>query len=158
MPCFTRPSEKLISIALLALISSGCKDRHGEDLKFWLASTPIYPPADCPLAPDTTSPPAPATDRKVPYFKIPPTAQRAIDNGKFLSCIEDGPYVWNETEWYVQRLEFIDEGGQKRFAARVCSVDAVPDGEGPARDLVVTTPGGPVQGLSPTKCQLIESR
>ena len=154
----TSLAAKLASIAVLALISTGCNDKHGQDLKVWLASTPIYPPSACPMAPDPTPPgPSPAVP-KMPYFKFPPTAQKAIDRGTFLSCIEDGPYTWNDSPWYVQRLDFIDDGGQKRFATRVCSVDAVPDTEGPARDLTVETPGGPVQYVSPTKCQLIVSR
>ena len=150
-------AAKLTSIALCAFLLGSCNE---EDLKDWLASTPIYPPMACPLAPlqpaVPSSPPG-ATLHTVPFFEFPKTARTAIETGKLLSCTEDGPYRWHDTQWYVQRIDFYDDKGVRRFAARVCSLDAVPDKYGPALDLVVETPGGPVERISPTKCQLVES-
>ena len=141
-------------IALSSLILASCND---DDLKHWLASTPISPPYTCPTAaPEpSTGPPGGTLDR--PYFRPGKEARDAAEAGRPVSCIQDGPYSWRGTLWYVQRVNFVDANGQKHAAVRVCSPAAVEGNYGPALDLVVETPGGPQKLVGPNKCQLVSS-
>ena len=153
----TKSATKLSSIALLSFILASCNE---DDLKIWLASSPIDPPMTCPTAPlqpsATPTPPGGAA-RTVPYFKFGKVVADAITNGGLLSCIEDGPYTWDNMQWYVQRIRILDDQRQQHYAIRACSTDAVPDKYGPARDLVVETPGGPLQNVSENHCQMLAS-
>jgi len=149
-----KSAPKLSSIALLSFILASCKGDHDNDLKNWLVSTPITAPYACPTA--TASGPLGTVPSK-PYFTPGPTVRKAAEAGRPVSCLQDGPYDWNGTPWYVQRINFVDENSQKHAAVRVCSLNAAEGSEGPALDLIVKTPGGDVQYVNPTKCQLVSS-
>ncbi len=148
---------RLTSIAFASFILASCFE-NDNDLKEWLASNPITPPTNCPTAPTepVPGPPGTALPQK-PFFKLGKEAREAAEQGRPMTCLADGPYAWHGTQWYVQRINFVDAGGQKHAAVRVCSVDAVEGKYGPALDLIVNTPGGPLQYVGPNKCQIVAS-
>jgi hypothetical protein len=154
------PSSLAIKTALIALLPcllTSCNENE-DDLKDWLVSTPIDPPTACPTAPaePSSGPPGTAVPQK-PYFRPGEQARKAAEAGRPVSCLQDGPYLWHGTQWYVQRIKFVDDKGQKHAAVRVCSLQAEVGKYGPARDLVVSTPGGPLQNVSENLCQLVAS-
>jgi len=150
-------ATRMTSIALASFILASCFETD-NDLKEWLASTPRILPTNCPTAPTepVPGPPGTALPQK-PFFQFGKEARDALNQGRPMTCLEDGPYAWHDTQWYVQRIEFVDASGQKHAAARVCSIDAVEGKDGPALDLVVNTPGGPLQFVGPNKCQIVAS-
>jgi hypothetical protein len=150
-------ATRLTLIALASLPLASCFETD-NDLKDWLASNPTTPPVSCPTSPTEPVAGPPGTVLpQMPYFKPGKEALGAAGAGRPVTCLQDGPYFWHGTRWYVQRINFVNAAGEKHSAVRVCSLDAVEGKDGPALDLIVKTPDGDLQFVGPNKCQLVVS-
>ena len=125
----------LHAAAILGLCAIAGRAGAQTPLGNWLKSTPDRPLAPCASAPGTA---------QAPFFDF--------NGGTYFNCVIDGPYSFQDKQWYVLRMAgFVPPGGgTPADLIRVCSLQAThPQGS--------PNPKGPchsANGVGPKGCEI----
>jgi hypothetical protein len=82
----------------------------------WLRTTPLKAPVPCAMEPGGGT-------AEVPWFTLNNRQNRETE------CLIDGPYWWNDHQWYVLRIKKLTSDDGLMDSVRVCSVAAKREGE-----------------------------